>query len=256
VHHQSLVDSFGIYETVKLEQSRFFHLDWHVRRLGESARILDLALPASLEEIARWSQQLAATVQDGRGLLRIVAYGSDGVLPAICGLYFKPPNDWPSQVYAEGVWVTTRDGERTWPLAKSTNCLAQALARFHARRQGAYEGLIVDRHGHITEGSTCNVMVVRSGELLRSLAGTALEGVTENIVVQLAAGLGIPVRRTTLPQAEVHAWDEAFITSTTRNVMPIRQVNQVVLPPTPGPITRRLMAAYAAYEAEKGWTAI
>ncbi|MCS6845804.1 MAG: aminotransferase class IV, partial [Caldilineales bacterium] len=131
--------------------------------------------------------------------------------------------------------------------------LAQALARFKAHAAGAHEGLIVDRHGHVTEGSTSNLLVVRDGALVRPLPGTALDGVTEGIVLELARGLGIPLHFAALPLAEVVHWEEAFLTSTNRRIMPIRQVDQVTLPASPGPITRRLMAAFREYEASQGW---
>ncbi len=253
VYHQSLVDSFGIYETVLVQNGRFFHLDQHMNRLGQSAEILALDLPASLEEIAHWVRRLAATMQTNCGLLRIVAYGSDGVHGPVCGLYVKPCPQHQPAVFEQGVAAVTSEGERFQPLAKSTNCLAQALARSKAHAAGAHEGLIVDRHGHITEGSTSNLLAVRGGVLLRPLAGTALEGVTEGVTLQLAAGLGIPVQFAPLPLADVPTWDEAFITSTNRRIIPVRQIDDVALPASPGPITRQLMAAFRAYEAEQGW---
>lgn len=252
VANQSLVDSFGIYETIKVEGGRFFHLDWHLQRLGESARILGLELPAALEEIGGWCQKLADT-SSGFGLLRIVAYGSDGVHEPQCSVYMKPQPHLADALFDPGVWLVTSEGERIWPLAKSTNCLAQALARFKAQGQGAYEGLIVDRHGHITEGSTCNLLVVRDGVLLRPLAGTALEGVTENIAVELAVAAGIPVQRAARPLPELSRWDEAFITSTNRRIMPVRQIDDTPLPSSPGPVTRALMAAFYEYEKARGW---
>ncbi|MCB0205684.1 MAG: aminotransferase class IV [Caldilineae bacterium] len=252
VANQSLVDSFGIYETIKVEEGRFFHLSWHLRRLGDSASILSLELPASLEEIGVWCRKLADT-SSGFGLLRIVAYGSDGVHEAQCGIYMKPQPKLADALFDPGVWLVTSEGERTWPLAKSTNCLAQALARFKAQSQGAYEGLIVDRHGHVTEGSTCNLLVVRDGVLLRPLAGTALEGVTENIAVELAAAAGVSVQRTALQLADLAGWDEAFITSTNRRIMPVRQIDDTALPSSPGPVTRLLMSAFRDYEKKHGW---
>lgn len=253
VAHQSLVDSFGIYETVLVQDGRFFHLDQHLNRLGQSAEILALDLPASLEEIGHWVRRLGATIQTPCGLLRIVAYGSDGVHGPVCGLYVKPcPQHLPA-VFEQGVAAVTSEGERFRPLAKSTNCLAQALARFKAQAAGAHEGLIVDRHGHITEGSTSNLLAVRGGALLRPPAGAALEGVTEGVTLQLAAQLGLPMEFAPLPVAEVATWDEAFITSTNRRIIPLRQIDDVALPASPGPITRRLMAAFHAYETEEGW---
>ncbi|MEA3337731.1 MAG: aminotransferase class IV [Chloroflexota bacterium] len=253
VFHQSLVDSFGIYETIKFEKGRFFHLSWHMERLGQSAEILGLDLPAPVEEIAEWSRRLAATWHGTDGMLRIVAYGSDGVNPAVCGLYYKPPIIHPERFYKAGAWAISSEGERTWPLAKSTNCLAQTMARRKAGSLGAQEGLIVDRHGNITEGSTSNILAVRDGVLLRPLEGTALAGVTEGIVLQLAQDLAIPVQHTTLPLNEVPTWDEAFITSTNRRALPLRQIDDVLLPTCPGPVTGQLMAGYLDYEAQHGW---
>jgi branched-chain amino acid aminotransferase len=252
-HHQSLVDSFGIYETVLVQNGRFFHLDRHMNRLGQSAEILALDLPAPLEEISDWVRRLAATLQTPCGLLRIVAYGNDGVHGPVCGLYVKPCPQHQPAVFEQGVAAVTSAGERFQPLAKSTNCLAQALARSKAHAAGAHEGLIVDRYGHITEGSTSNLLAVRGGVLLRPLPGTALEGVTEGVMLQLAAELGLPVEFAPLPLGEVPTWDEAFITSTNRRIIPIRRIDDVALPASPGPVTRQLMAAFRAYEATQGW---
>lgn len=252
-HHQSLVDSFGIYETVLVQEGRFFHLERHLNRLGQSAEILALDLPAPLEEIGQWARRLAATMQSPCGLLRFVAYGSDGVHGPVCGLYIKPCPQHQPVIFQQGVAAVTSEGERFRPLAKSTNCLAQAMARFKAQAAGAHEGLIVDRQGHITEGSTSNLLAVAGGVVLRPLAGSALEGVTEGVTLQLAAELGIPMQLAPLPLAEVSTWDEAFITSTNRRIFPLRQIDDIALPASPGPITRRLMAAFSAYEASQGW---
>lgn len=251
--NQSLVDAFGIYETILVERGRFFHLKLHLQRLAQSAQILALELPAPVDEIGAWVRRLAATMQTDCGLLRIVAYAGDGVHGPVCGLYVKPCPQHKPAMHEQGVAVVTSEGERFRPLAKSNNCLAQAMARFKAQAAGAHEGLIVDRYGHITEGSTSNVLAVRGGALLRPQPGTALEGVTEAVTLQLADSLGIPVQFVSLPLAEVAAWDEAFLTSTNRRIMPIRCVDDVALPASPGPITGRLMGAFRAYEAAQGW---
>lgn len=253
IANQSLVDAFGIYETILVERGRFFHLDMHMQRLRRSAGLLSLELPAPISEIGNWARRLAATMQTECGLLRIVAYGGDGVHGSVCGLYVKPCPQHKPAMREQGVHVVSSEGERFRPLAKSNNCLAQAMARFKAQAAGAHEGLIVDRHGHVTEGSTSNVLPVRGGALLRPLPGTALEGVTEAITLRLAGDLGIPVQFSALPLAEIPTWDEAFLTSTNRRIMPIRCVDDVTLPASPGPITSRLVEAFRAYEASQGW---
>lgn len=250
---QSLVDAFGIYETILVERGRLFHLSRHMQRLAQSARLLALELPAPVAEIAAWARRLAETMQSDCGLLRIVAYGSDGVHEPMAGLYVKPCPQHKPAMYQQGVAVATSEGERFRPLAKSTNCLAQAMARFKAQAAGAHEGVIVDRHGHITEGSTSNLLAVRAGVLLRPPRGAALDGITEEVTLELAARLKIPVHFAPLPLVEVGAWEEAFLTSTNRRIMPINRVDDVTLPASPGPITSRLMAAFRAYEEREGW---
>ena len=76
VSSQSLVDAFGIYETILIEQGRFFHLQQHLLRLEQSAQLLNLDLPAPIAEIGDWTRRLAATMSTPCGLLRIVSYGS------------------------------------------------------------------------------------------------------------------------------------------------------------------------------------
>ena len=97
------------------------------------------------------------------------------------------------------------------------------------------------------------MLVARGGSLLRPLHGTALQGVTEAVTLELAGELDIPVQFTALPLADAATWDEAFLTSTNRRIMPIRSVDDVTLPASPGPVTRRLMTAFREYEAEQGW---
>jgi branched-subunit amino acid aminotransferase/4-amino-4-deoxychorismate lyase len=168
-------------------------------------------------------------------------------------MYVKPCPQHKPTMHEQGVAVVTSEGERFRPLAKSNNCLAQAMARFKAQAAGAHEGLIVDRHGHVTEGSTSNLLAVRSGFLLRPLPGSALEGVTESITLRLAGELGIPVQFVALPLAEASTWDEAFLASTNRRIMPICRIDDMALPASPGPITVRLMGAFRAYETAQGW---
>jgi branched-chain amino acid aminotransferase len=77
--------------------------------------------------------------------------------------------------------------------------------------------------------------------------------VTEGIVLELAGRLGIPVRTTAFSLSEVSTWDEAIITSSNRRIVPIRRIDNTSLPASPGPLTRRLMEAFLAYEHANGW---
>ena len=123
------------------------------------------------------------------------------------------------------------------------------LARKTALAAHAHDALLVDRQGHITEGSNCNVFVVIDQQLIAPPAGTILEGTVMARTLALATELEISCRRHPLAVADLHRWDEAFLTSTRRGILPIRQVDEQPLSPN-RPITQRLMAAYEAWEAE------
>jgi len=111
-----------------------------------------------------------------------------------------------------------------------------------------HEALFVDRAGHITEGSNSNFFVVREGALLTAPAATVLSGVTREVTIRLARQIGIQVREQELPLAERKTWEEAFITSTSRHLMPLTMLDgQPVGTGRVGPLTRRLMDAFEVH---------
>jgi branched-chain amino acid aminotransferase len=141
------------------------------------------------------------------------------------------------------------------PAAKTGSHLSNVLAMQHARALGAYEALRLDREGRITEAASANVFVVRGSELLTPpLASGILEGVTRRRVLEIAREEGIAVREAELWPGEFIAADEAFITSTTRELVPVvavfeGEVERRIGAGVPGPTTLRLLAAFR----ERAW---
>lgn len=133
------------------------------------------------------------------------------------------------------------------PMVKSGNYLNSVLAVAEARRKGAYEALMCDGVGRIAEGASSNLFVVRGDRIATPpLSVGLLEGITRRRAIRLARGLGIPVDEVGLWPRDLESAEEAFITSSVRGVMPIVRVDeQAVGEGRPGPITCRVMAAYA-----------
>jgi branched-subunit amino acid aminotransferase/4-amino-4-deoxychorismate lyase len=165
-------------------------------------------------------------------------------------IYEKPYIPPSPEDYARGVPVILYHGERAMPLIKSFNTLVPGLARKTAQAAGAHDALLVDRDGHVTEGSNCNAFIVQDGVLIAPPFGEVLEGTVMRRVMMLAGELGISFQRRLLPAADIPQWQEVFLTSTGRAVLPVRRVGDVEIGP-PGPVTRQLSEAYRAWEREE-----
>ncbi len=239
----ALYGVLGVYETVEIVNGTPFRLMQHLARLDESARRSGLTVMPPTDYVTEWwPTLLEANGRVEETLLRIVLVDlNEG--PATYYLYLMEPPHYPREWYEYGVPVTVFHGERAFPLIKSLNTLVPGLARKKAESLGMHDALLVNRHGHVTEGSNCNVLAVVDGTLVAPPYGAALEGVTMSIVLELARDLGIPTERRPLPEDEIPRWEEAFLTSTRRHVLPIRLIDQQEM--TVGPITRQLMEAFA-----------
>ncbi len=184
--------AFGVYESIQLYQGVIFRLDDHLQRLADSAAAIELALPAGLDTIARWTQEAIAANGCRDALIRMFALGpAPGHAPEIF-IWPETPRAFPPEMYQQGVGAVTFHGERALPHAKSLNTLVNHLARMNAQKAGEHEGLLVDRHHCVTEGSTSNLFIVQGGVLLTAPDEDVLAGVTQLELLKLAGELGLP----------------------------------------------------------------
>ena len=246
----ALLHSFGVYESVRVERSVAFHLDDHLQRLAHSAARIELELPAPPEVINSWVEPLLTRAGVTHCLLRIVALGPTPGNGPLCALWPQEPPHYPPVLYERGVELITVQGVRYLPQAKSLNTLLNFLARREARRQGVHEALL-HQGDVVTEGASSNFFVVRAGRLLTAPVETVLPGVTRALALRLAQEASIPTEERPLCLSEREAWQEAFITSTSRKVLPVTRLDgQPVGDGRVGPLTRRLMDIFAAYDRQ------
>ncbi len=244
----SLVGALGVYETILVKNGRYVALRDHLERLLQSAEGAQLRLAPDLEELTAWAYRIVEANRPD-GLVRALALDLGN---AYADVYFyemsyvaPSPED-----YVRGVPVIIYHGERAMPMIKSFNTLVPGLARKAARAAGVHDALLVDRFGYVTEGSNCNVFIVQNGVLAAPPLGAVLEGTVMRRVMALAKEANLPIERRPLPESDIPQWEEAFLTSTRRGVLPIRQVDAIEIGP-PGPITRQLMKAYRDWEAQE-----
>jgi len=157
----------------------------------------------------------------------------------------------PREIYERGVQVETTELQREHPRLKSTSFIGRSDSeRKHIAHEGIFEALLV-KNGEILEGMTSNFFYVKDN-ILHTAQDDILLGVTRKTVIDVARGRGVEVRYESLKQDKLADIDEAFITSSSRGVVPVIKIDSVTIGQgRPGPITIELMSVYEGYVIEK-----
>lgn len=252
--------TFGdsVYETLRTYDGRPHALERHLRRLRRSAERLGFTPPDDAVLRERLAALLAAAGNAESYVRWIVSrgvgdltYRFERVQGPTVVMVVKPLEPLPERYHAEGVAAAIVDIRRNPPWAldpaiKSSNLLNNVLATREAQARGAYEAILLNGRGEVAEGAGSNVFVVEAGRLVTPpLEAGLLAGITRELVLEQAAELGIEADEAPLaPAALVHA-DEAFFTSTLKEVLPIATLDGRPLGSgRPGPLTLRLLEAY------------
>ncbi|MBI3262470.1 MAG: aminotransferase class IV [Acidobacteria bacterium] len=256
----------GVYETLRTYNGRPFLFERHMGRLRRSADMIQLAVPASdremadhIEECMRAFDRAQASSNQGPLYIRILVTRGIGELtydPAACPtptvvIIVKahvepPPRAFEQGVPAALVPVLRNHPASVNPLIKSNNLLNNALAMQHAVKRGAFEGIMRNYRGELSECTQSNLFVVKTGIAeTPALEAGLLSGITREFLFEIGAEEGIPVRERTLRDEDLFGADEAFLSSTTRELVPIVRVDdRPIGSGKPGPITRRLLEAF------------
>ncbi len=237
----------GVYESIEVINGLPFHLDEHLKRLFDSAAMIELSLPWTIDEVAKWTYDLLGQIS-GDCLLRVIALDlSEGTEDKLVALLPHLLPRYPTQYYQAGVRVVTYEGCRHMPACKSLNTLVNLLARRRATRLGAHEAILCSA-GKLTEGSRSNIFAVYKGEVVTPPRDQVLPGITRDIVIRLAGEAGYGVRERNLWLAEVDQYAEFFITSTSMHIIPVVEIDGVrVGNGRVGRVTHDLMQRFAAY---------
>ena len=250
----------GVYETLRTYSGKPFLLDRHLARLNSSASSIGLSPSFSSSEISdQITKTIKAATSDSEYYIRVLLTRGIGELnydPEPCKnpttvIIVKPHFDNASQEQSDGIHTIVSSVIRNHPralnpLIKSNNLLNSALAMQEALRNGATEALMLNHRGEIAECAQSNFFLVQDGEALTpSLESGLLEGVTRNFLFEVGRSIGVSVRDTVLRQSDLETADEMFITSTTREVLPITSIDgRAVNTGKPGALTIRLSKAF------------
>jgi D-alanine transaminase len=249
----------GVYEVIPAYGRRLFRLTPHMDRLDRSLAAIGIANPLSRPQWQAMLERLLAEnpgddqylyVQITRGVApRDHAY-PDGVRPTVFAYAqaLSPPD---AELVENGIAVVTAADIR-WQRCdiKAIALLANVMSRQQALEQGVTEAILV-RNGRVTEGAASNIFAVLDGVLRTPPKGRQiLPGITRDLVVELAHQHGIACEETDFSEAELLAAGEVWLTSSTKEILPITRINdQAIGDGHPGELFARMYRIYQDYKS-------
>jgi branched-chain amino acid aminotransferase len=267
VFDHGLLYGDGIFEGIRFYNGRVFRLDEHLDRLWDSARSICLEIPMSQRAM---TEALLETIRKNDlrdGYIRLIVtrgVGNLGLNPEQC----KKPSViiitaqialYSEEMYRNGLTIVTVATRRTNPSAlnpavKSLNYLNNVMARIEANQANADEALMLNDEGNVAECTADNVFIVKRGQIFTPpITAGALRGITRSVVFEIAAETGIRVTEADITRHDVFIADEAFLTGTAAEVVPLVKADgRPIGTGKPGPITARMIARFRELTRETG----
>lgn len=257
----------GVFEGIRSYNGRVFRLDEHIERLYESASSITLNIPLSKEAL---KEAVLETLRKNKlrdAYIRLVVSrgkGDLGLDPRKCD---KPTiiiiTDeialYPPELYKKGLKIVSVSTVRNHPQAldpriKSLNYLNNILGKIEATSKNSIEGIMLNHQGLVTECTGDNIFIMLGGKLLTpALHLGVLEGVTRDIILNIARTLKIPAKEETFSLNELYNAQECFLTGTAAEVIPVVQVDDKVIGEgKPGKTTLRLIKEFRKITETEG----
>lgn len=263
VFDHGLLYGDGVFEGIRIYDGRIFLEDEHVQRFFESAKGILLDIPMTPTQVrGALHKTMDANGVTGDGYIRLVATRGVGSL----GLSIRHTASptvfiiadtialYPPEVYKRGLHciissIARNHPNTTSPRVKSLNYLNNIMAKSEAQNAGADEAIMLTVDGRVCECTGDNIFMMRNGELLTPPTSEGiLEGLTRNLVIQLAGKRGIPVQEKTLLRHDLYIADECFATGTAAEVIAITNIDgRRIGQGKPGLVTRQIQADFVAY---------
>jgi branched-chain amino acid aminotransferase len=251
VYDHGLLYGDGVFEGIRSYSGKVFRLDEHLDRLWNSAKAIILEIPMNKAEMAKAIYDTLEVNKIKDGYIRVV-----GLDPSRCSdpqviIITDRISLYPDDLYQQGLEIITVSTVRNHPAAlspriKSLNYLNNILAKIEGVQAGCIEALMLNCKGEVAECTGDNIFIVRQGRLLTPpLEACILEGVTRDVIIDLARQAGIVVLETPLTKHDVYIADECFLTGTAAEVVPVVKVDsRTIGAGSPGPMTKDLMARF------------
>jgi len=258
VYDHGLLYGDGVFEGIRFYHGRAFCLNEHLQRLFDSAHVCALSIPYSAGELHDAVLQTIAASQLNDGYVRLV------VTRGVGGLGIDPRRCKSATVFiiADNIQIQANDAlekgirviiahTRRLPLdgldprVKSLNYLNHIMAKMEANQAGAAEAIMLNQLGHVSEGSSDNVFIVKNQVLITPpVSDGALDGITRATIMELARELKIETKLCSIAPYDLYVADECFISGTAVELVPVKEIDGRQLAHCPGPVFTRLQQAF------------
>lgn len=228
-----------IYEVLRVINKKSIFLENHLERMENSFKLINEEFELSYEEISTKIHELIIHENKSYGNIKITY----GVNEKILKVFFVEHSYPYEEMYKNGVKTILFFGERENPNAKIINDDFREKVNNEIKEQNAYEAILVDKNGYITEGSKSNIFMVKENKLLTSPTKAVLPGVTRGEIIKIAKKLGIEIEEVEYRYSDIDKLDGMFISGTSPKVLPIKAVNDIKLDPN-NSIIKELMTEY------------
>jgi branched-chain amino acid aminotransferase len=259
VYDHGLLYGDGVFEGIRIYSGKVFKHREHIERLYDSAKAIALTIPLTPEQMTKAVEDTVAANKKVDGYIRLIVTrgaGNLGLDPRKCEpvviVIVDDISLYPAELYENGLEVVTSSYIRNHPNAtnprvKSLNYLNNILAKIEAIRAGCLEAIMLNHKGEVAECTGDNLFVVKHGVLKTPPPDAGiLEGVTRNLVIDLAKKAGVPFQEATMTRHDVYVADEMFLTGTAAEVIAVTKVDgRVVGSGKQGPITKQLRELFS-----------
>lgn len=267
VFDHGLLYGDGVFEGIRVYHNKVFTLDRHIDRLYRSAKAIALDIALSKEEMAKAVVRTCKANGIKNGYVRLIVtrgVGTLGLNPYLCKesqviIIAAGIQLYPVELYEKGLSIITvgtmrNQAEAINPRIKSLNYLNNVLAKIEALNAGVMECIMLNPQGYVAEASGDNIFIVKGNTLVTPPVWCgALEGITREVVMELAAQAGYTVKEDVLTRYDLYTADEVFLTGTAAEIIGVGVIDRRSIGAgQPGPVTLELAELFKAYTREEG----
>jgi branched-chain amino acid aminotransferase len=253
----AILRGYAVFDFLRTYNGRPFHLEAHLQRLRNSATLIGLDCHWSLEELTEIVDRTLSQNNYPESNIRLLITGGDsedsispGQHPRLL-VMVRPATSYPENWYEEGIKIITARLNRYIPGAKSTDYIRAIVTLKDAEAAGAIESVYVNKHDQVLEGTTSNLFIVHDNTVITP-SEDILPGITRDVLLEILEP-ELPVILRPVSRQELLASEETFMASSTKEVVPVVQVDDHVIGNgLVGPVSRKAMEMFREYTDDYG----
>lgn len=220
---------FGVYENIRISNGQVFFLKDHIERLIKSAKIIRISHPFDISFVENSVLDLINNTEIKTYNLKILLIGGSTKEKASLYIFCLNPLFSDKKLYKEGAKFIIYNYERSFPHAKTLNMLQSYIAYGKARETGAYDALLINHDGFITEGTRTNFFSIKDKTIYTPFEKDILLGVMRKATLKVASENNYQIVEKNIKLDEIKSYDGAFVTSTSSKIIPVKSINGVIL---------------------------